>query len=62
MSGSSTQGFSTPGFALAYAATLGVGVLMFFGQVIGFGALLVLAGTVSFLARSERVMTRRRAR
>ncbi|MBT2597965.1 hypothetical protein [Arthrobacter sp. ISL-72] len=53
---------SALGFALTYAATLGVGVLMFFGQVIAFTALLVLAGTVSLLARSERVMTRRRTR
>jgi hypothetical protein len=53
---------STLSFALTYAGTLGVAVLLFLGQLISFTALLVLAGTMTFLARTARVITRRRER
>jgi hypothetical protein len=53
---------STLSFALTYAGTLGVAALIFLSQLIAFTALLVLAGTVTFLVRSARVITRRRRR
>jgi hypothetical protein len=49
---------STLDFALAYAGTLGVAMLMFLGQVMAFTALLVLAGTLSALAWTARAITR----
>lgn len=51
---------STLSFALTYAGTLGVAVLMFLGQFIAFTALLVLAGTLSVLARAARTVAQRR--
>jgi hypothetical protein len=53
---------STLSFALTYAGTLGVAALIFLSQLIAFTALLVLAGTVTLLVRSARVITRRRRR
>ncbi|MET4097496.1 hypothetical protein [Arthrobacter sp. UYCu712] len=56
----------TLSFTLTYAATLGVGLLMFLGQVLTVTALLVIAGTTSALAwavrRLSRLITRTPAR
>jgi hypothetical protein len=51
---------STLDFALTYAGTLGVAMLMFLGQVMAFTALLVLTGTLSALAWTARAITHRR--
>jgi hypothetical protein len=53
---------STLSFALTYAGTFGVAALMFVGQTIAFTALLVIAGTLRFLAWAARVVTRWRMR
>jgi hypothetical protein len=50
----------TLSFALTYAGTLGVAALMLLCQLIAFTALLVLAGALSLLARTARVITHRR--
>jgi hypothetical protein len=50
---------STLSFALTYAGTLGVAVLLFFGQVMAFTALLVLAGAIAVLGQVVHVVSRR---
>lgn len=49
---------STLSFALTYAGTLGVAVLMFFGQLMAFTVLLVLAGIITLLGQTVRVIAR----
>jgi hypothetical protein len=53
---------STLSYALTFAVTLAVAALIFLGQLIAFAAALVLAGTLTFLARTARVITRRSRR
>lgn len=53
---------STPSFALTDAGTLGVAALEFLSQLIAFTGLLVLAGTMTFLTRTARVIARRTRR
>lgn len=51
---------STLSFSLTYAGTLGVALLIFLGQAVVFAILLVLAGSLSLLAWTGRIITRRR--
>lgn len=51
---------STLSFALTYAGTLGVALLIFLGQAIVFTVLLVLAGSLSLLIWAGRIITGRR--
>ena len=48
----------TLAFGLTYTGTLAVALLMFFGQLAAFTALLALAGTVRLLAYAVRAITR----
>ena len=44
-------------FSLTYAGTLGVALLIFLGQAVVFATLLVLAGSLSLLAWTGRIIT-----
>lgn len=48
---------STLSFSLTYAGTLGVALLIFLGQAVVFATLLVLAGSLSLLAWTGRILT-----
>ena len=48
---------STLSFSLTYAGTLGVALLIFLGQAVVFATLLVLAGSLSLLAWTGRIIT-----
>lgn len=49
---------STLSFALTYVGTLGVAVLIFFGQIMAFTILLVLAGIITLLGQTVRLIAR----
>lgn len=51
---------STLSFSLTYAGTLGVALLIFLGQAVVFATLLLLAGSLSLLAWTGRIITGRR--
>jgi hypothetical protein len=48
---------STLSLSLTYAGTLGVALLIFLGQSLVFAALLVLAGSLSLLVWTARIIT-----
>ena len=51
---------STLSFSLTHAGTLEVALLIFLGQAVVFSTLLLLAGSLSLLAWTGRIITRRR--